>query len=212
MNAKILKNYSPQIPFYDPLGKFYIQTDGILMGSLLGLKISEYYVAHIKNIICNTKITKIIIYVQYIYDIFAVTQSNKKINKLKQTLEENPVLTFTAELNITKNIFLDSCNNNKFTTSLYKKKKKLVTTLVYSTITVECTPKYKIALIKNLIHTAFFISSSKTIFYKELVNNNSLNNLVDQQIKLYLCTINQNNRNNNNNNKTMIQKSNTQKL
>ena len=48
--------------------------------------------------------------------------------------------------------------------------------------------KYKIAIIKNLIHKAFYISSSKTIFYKELtnikqtlVNNNFPNNLVDQK-------------------------------
>ena len=52
----------------------------------------------------------------------------------------------------------------------------------------ECPQKYRIAIIKNLIHRAFYISSSKTIFYKELtnikqtlVNKNFSNKLIDQQ-------------------------------
>ena len=67
--------------------------------------------------------------------------------------------------------------------------------------------KYKIAIIKNLIHRAFYISSSKTIFYKELtnikqtlINNNFLNKLVDQQIKLDLHNIHKNKNNNTTNN------------
>ena len=64
----------------------------------------------------------------------------------------------------------------------------------------------KIAIIKNLIHRAFYISSSKTIFYKELtnikqtlVNDNFPNEIVNQQIKLYLQNIHQNNNTTNNN-------------
>ena len=59
----------------------------------------------------------------------------------------------------------------------------------------ESSRKYKIAIIKNLIHRAFYISS-ETIFYKKLTNvkqtlgnNNFPNKLVDQQIKLYLYNI-----------------------
>ena len=70
----------------------------------------------------------------------------------------------------------------------------------------ECPQKYKIAIIKNSIHRAFYIFSSKTKFYKELinikqilVNNNFTNKLVDQQIKLYLQNIHKNNTTNNNN-------------
>ena len=71
--------------------------------------------------------------------------------------------------------------------------------------------KYLIAMIKNLIQRAFYISSSKTIFYKELtninqplVNNNFPNKLVDQQIKVYLQNINKNNNTTNNNNTNRI--------
>ena len=73
------------------------------------------------------------------------------------------------------------------------------------------SPKYKIAIIKkNLFYRAFYISS-KTLFYKELiniketiVNNNFPNKLVDQQIKLYLQNINKNNNITNNNNTNRI--------
>ena len=67
------------------------------------------------------------------------------------------------------------------------------------------------AIIKSLNHRAFYISSSKTIFYKELSNikkslisNNFPKNLVDQQIRLYLQSIKKNNNTINNNNTNRI--------
>ena len=58
-----------------------------------------------------------------------VSQSYNEINKLKQTLEKDSLLKFTSEISIDKKIpFLDvltdSTKNDKFITSLYKKKKK----------------------------------------------------------------------------------------
>ena len=145
---------------------------------------------------------------------FIITLSYDKINKLKQTLEKkNSVLDFTTELNINrKNPFLDvltdSTINNKFTTSPYKKPTSYNSTLL--SYHSECRQKYKIAIIKNLIHRPFYISS-KTIFYKELtnikqtlVNNNFPNKLVDQKIKLYLHNIDKNNYTTNNNNTNRI--------
>ena len=74
----------------------------------------------------------------------------------------------------------------------------------------ECPPKYKIAIIKNLIHKAFYISF-KTIFYKKftnirqtLVNNNFPYKQVDQQIKLNLQNIHKNKYTTNNKNTNRI--------
>ena len=91
-------------------------------------------------------------------------------------------------------IWYKDCTDNKFTTSPYKKPSSDNSTLLnYQS---ECLQKYEIAIIKNLIHREFYISSSKTIFYKELtnikqalVNNNVTNKLVNQQIELYLHNI-----------------------
>ena len=74
----------------------------------------------------------------------------------------------------------------------------------------ECPQKYKIAIIKNLIHKEFSISST-TIFYKELinikqtlVNDNFHYKLIDQKIKLYLQNFNKNNNTTYNNNTKRI--------
>ena len=75
----------------------------------------------------------------------------------------------------------------------------------------ECPRKFTIAIIKIFIPRAFYISSSKAIFYKELsnikqtfVNNNFPNKLVDQQIKLYLHNIHKNDNTIKNNNTNKI--------
>ena len=155
-------------------------------------------------------ITKPKIFVCYVNNVFSATHFYDKINKLKQALEKNSVLNFTTELNINKkkipflNVLTDSNNNNKLTTSPYKKPTSYNSTLFnYHS---ECPQKYKIAIIKNLIHRTFYISS-KIIFYKELtnikqtlVNNNFPNKQVNQQMKLYLYNIHKNNNTTNNNN------------
>ena len=64
-----------------------------------------------------------------------------------------------------QNVLTESSNNNIFTASSYKK-----SSLYLTSIAIPPT-KYKIVFIKeNLIHRAFYISVSKTIFYKELSN------------------------------------------
>ena len=64
----------------------------------------------------------------------------------------------------------------------------------------ECSFRYKNAIINNLISHAKLISSSKTIFYKEienikqaLINNGFPNYIVDEQIKRIIKNVNQQN-------------------
>ena len=65
----------------------------------------------------------------------------------------------------------------------------------------ECPFRYKKAIINNLISRAKLISSSKTIFYKEvenikqaLINNGFPNYIVDEQIKRMIKNVNQQNK------------------
>ena len=65
----------------------------------------------------------------------------------------------------------------------------------------ECPFRYKKAIIHNLISRAKLISSSKTIFYKEvenikqaLINNGFPNYIVDEQIKRMIKNVNQQNK------------------
>ena len=92
---------------------------------------------------------------------------------------KNTVLNFTHELNKNQNKFFvdihirgnnnNNNNNNNFTTSTYKKPTNNNCTLSFKS---ECSSRYKKAIINQLISRAKLISSSKTIFYKEILKKN----------------------------------------
>ena len=80
-------------------------------------------------------------------------------------------------------------------------KTPLVITPVPSTLKVNAPSDIKKAIIHNLISRAKLISSSKTIFYKEvenikqaLINNGFPNYIVDEQIKCMIKNVNQQNK------------------
>ena len=80
-------------------------------------------------------------------------------------------------------------------------KNPLVITPVPSTLKVNAPSDIKKAIIHNLISRAKLISSSKTIFYKEvenikqaLINNGFSNYIVDEQIKRMIKNVNQQNK------------------
>ena len=111
----------------------------------------------------------------------------------KTPSKKNSVLNFTHELNKNNKIsfldvLIDTNNNNNFSTSTYKKPSSNNScTLNFKS---ECPFRYKKAIINNLISLAKLISSSKTIFYKEvenikqaLINNGFPHYIVDEQIK-----------------------------
>ena len=82
---------------------------------------------------------------------------------------KNSVPKFTHELNKISflDVLIDTNNNNNFTTSTYKKPSNNNScTLNFKS---ECPFRYKKA-INNLISHAKLISSSKTIFHKEVEN------------------------------------------
>ena len=111
-----------------------------------------------------------------------------EINTLQDTFQKNSVLNFTHELNKNNKIsFLDvliDTNNNNFTTFTYKTPSNNNSCIL--NFKSECPFRYKKAIINNLISCAKLISSSKTIFYKEvenikqaLINNGFPNYIVD---------------------------------
>ena len=126
------------------------------------------------------------------------------INILQDTFQNNSVLNFTHELNKNNKIsfldvLIDTNYNNNFTTSTYKKNSYNNSfTLNFKS---ECPFRYKKAKINNLISRAKLISSSKTIFYKEvenikqaLINNEFPNYIVDVQIECMIKNVNQQNK------------------
>ena len=118
-----------------------------------------------------------------------------------KTSFKKSALNFTHELNKNNKIsfldvLIDTNKNNNFTTSTYKKHSNNNTcTLRFKS---ECPSDIKKAIINNLISPAKLISSSKTIFYKQvenreraLLNNVCINYIVDEQIKRMIKNVNQ---------------------
>ena len=143
------------------------------------------------------------IYLRYVDDILILTNNINEIN-IQDTFQNNSVLNFTHELNKNNKIsflyvLIDTNNKNNFTTSTYKKPSSNNScTLNFKS---ECPFRYKKGIIRNLISRAKLISSSKTIFYKEvenikqaLINNGFPNYIVDEQIKRIIKNINQQNK------------------
>ena len=163
------------------------------MSPIVGLIFSNFYMSELENKIFNS-IKKPPIYLRYVDDILILAHNINKINILQDTFQKNSVLNFTHELNKNNEFsFLDvliDTNNNNFTTFTYKKtSNNNFCTLNFKS---ECLFRYKKAIIDNLI------SSSKTIFYKEvenikqaLINNGFPNYIVDEQIKRMIKNVNQ---------------------
>ena len=200
---KLLLTCTTEVPFYDHLGNIYVQTDGVSMGSVLGPIFSDFYMSDLENRIFNST-KKPPIYLRYVDDILILTNNINEINILQDTFQNNSVLNFTHELNKNNKIsfldvLIDANNNNNFTTSTYKKPSSNNScTLNFKS---ECPFRYKKAIIHNLISRAKLISSSKTIFYKELenikqalINNGFPNYIVDEQIKRMIKNVNQQNK------------------
>ena len=173
------------------------------MGSVLGPIFSDFYMSDLENRIFNS-IKKPPIYLRYVDDILILTNNNNEINILQDTFQNNSVLNFTHELSKNNKIsfldvLIDTNNNNNFTTSTYKKPSSNNScTLNFKS---ECPFRYKKAIIRNVISRAKLISSSKTIFHKEvknikqaLIDNGFPNYIADEQIKRMIKDVYQQNK------------------
>ena len=135
------------------------------------------------------------IYLSYADDILLLTNSTYEINTTQETFQKNSFLNFTQEININNKIpflgvLIDTNNNDRFITSTYKKPTDInPSTLNFQS---ECPFHYKRTIIK-LISRAKLLSSSQTIFLKELknikqtlMNNGFPNYIVDTEMKQFI--------------------------
>ena len=96
-----------------------------------------------------------------------------KLTQYKRSFKNNSVLNFTQEININNKIpflgvLIDTNKNDRFITSTYKNPTNInPCTLNFHN---ECSFRYKRTIIKTIISRAKLLSSSLTIFLKELKN------------------------------------------
>ena len=174
-------------------GKLYLQTDGVMMGSSLGPTFANFYMAHIEETVLSINpqtVPLLHAHARYVDDIFLVINSEIQLQELKQLFEDNSVLTFTSEKEKNNRLaFLDILLhkiNNTVLTSVHTKDTSTGECINFNCL---CPEKYKLSVIKTLLHRAFTVSSNWEIFHQEienikqrLVNNNFPNSVIDNAI------------------------------
>ncbi|KAF2348583.1 Reverse transcriptase domain, partial [Trinorchestia longiramus] len=196
---KLLIACTTECPFFHVDGTMYLQTDGVSMGSPLGVTMANFYMTALENKIleCSTDM-KPHKYCRYADDCFIVTDNIQSQEELKNSFERNSVLKFTSELGLKNKInFPDvhmEAKGNNYATSVYQKPTNAG---IYLHANSETPQRYKDSTIKALIHRTYKISSSWHLFHSSIVklkqsfiNNGYSNTLFDNLLRNYLLKVN----------------------
>ena len=183
--------------FFTFNNKFYIQVDGVAMGSPLGPILANIFLSHHEENWLNKCPIKFkpSFYRRYVDDIFVLFESSESADSFREYMSsKHQNINFTIEKeNVGSLSFLDikiCCKNSKFVTSVYRKptfsgaftncesfipthqKRGLLHTLLHRTCSICCDFK--------TFH--FEIDHLKTI----LIKNNYPLNFIDSCIKSFL--------------------------
>ena len=175
----------------------YKQVNGLAMGQPVAPTLANIFLCFYEEKWLNEcpPHFKPILYKRYIDDTFLLFQENNHVDlflsylntrhkciKFTKEVEENGVLNF-LDVEISK-------NNNEFTTSIYRK--PTFTGLMMNFLSFSPF-KYKINLIKTLIHRAYYISSSFLNIHREfakitniLEKNSFKKSIILKQMKSFL--------------------------
>jgi hypothetical protein len=140
------------------------------MGCVLGPTFANFYMGYIESKVL-TKATFPISYCRYVDDIFLNVASEEQLLWIKSNMENISVLKFTYEINnVNKLNFLDvhiniSEDKQSFVTSVYTKETNNGDCLNFLSL---CPFRYKIGVIKTMLHRAYCISSTWELFDLEI--------------------------------------------
>ena len=182
-------------PFTHIDSTLYVQTDGVSMGSPLGVTFANFYMTHIENkIFEDSPDLKPAVYCRYVDDCFIITENPENISTLILVFKQDSVLNFTYEVGENQQLnFLDvhvDGSQSTYKTSVYKKP---TNTEVYLNSCSECPARYKTNTIKGLINRYFKISSSREAFLSSIsslkqafINNGYSNSEFDRILSKFL--------------------------
>ena len=191
MLKKLLICCTKEAPFRAPNGNLYKQTDGVAMGSPLGVLFANFYMGCLERRILTSCNDPPYIYTRYIDDIFVDVRDNNHLEQLKEEFQNSSCLKFTTEININNSLpFLDilvTALAKKFHTTVYTKKTNMGLCLNAAS---ECPDRYTNSVINSYINRAFSHCSTWTAFHEELmrvsqilVNNGYKNKDIQSAIK-----------------------------
>ena len=165
---RMLSICTKESPFRCPEGKLYRQTDGVAMGSPLGVLFAEAYMAHVENEVFSGIATPHI-YCRYVDDVFVDIEDFDQLETLKTQLEAKSVLKFTIDSSVNNKLpFLDvdvDASSGKFITRVYRKPTNTGQCLSGQS---ECPDRYKKSVISAYVRRALKTCSSWDLIHQEL--------------------------------------------
>ena len=187
----MLRLCTTKAPFRSPDGNLFYQTDGIAMGSPLGVLFAQAFMAHVEQVVLDSgNVEKPALYCRYVDDVLVDVNSLSHLSQLKTQLEQASGLKFTTELSVGDRInFLDvsldgSCGT--FKTSVFRKPTDMGRCLNGDS---SCPDRYKESVISAYVTRAIKHCSSWTLLHVELrrvkqmlVNNRYPITMIDNYI------------------------------
>ena len=169
---RTLLEFATKKSFFLFNGKYYIQTDGVAMGSPLGPTLANIFLCHWEEIWlkkCPSKFAPQY-YKRFMDDTFVLFKSQddvKKFHKYISSRHKNMNFTFETEIDNTLP-FLDvlvSKDPDGFSTSLYRKP---TFSGLYSNFSSFMPIKYKMGLLFTLLFRGFSLCTDWSKFHSEL--------------------------------------------
>ena len=190
----MLRLCTTKAPFRCPQGQLYYQTDGIAMGSPLGVLFAQAFMAAVEEEVLQDSSVKPTLYCRYVDDIFVEARDMPSLQRLKARLEEVSGLRFTVEDSRANKIsFLDvtiDATDGNFITSVYRKPTNNERCLNGKS---ECPQRYKDGVVRAYVHRALKHCSNWPLVHQEiqrikqiLVDNNYDLATIDRQIQAIL--------------------------
>ncbi|XP_068226495.1 uncharacterized protein [Palaemon carinicauda] len=185
-------------PFTTHRGHMYLQKDGGVVGSPLGVVFVNFYMGVVEERVFS-QVECPLAYFRYIDDTFVKATSTEALENLRRTFENNSVLQFTLENSVDNSLpFLDvliSSTNEGFHTTIYTKPTNLGMCLNGES---ECPARYKASTIKAFVRRALIHCLSWTDTHKELeratqvlINNGYTNKQVQCEVRAAIDKWNQ---------------------
>ena len=171
--------------------EWYVQNDGVAMGSPLAPTLASIFLMNFEKAFSNNSNFMPRIYKRYVDDTFMVFENSDHIDQFLDFVNSlHPNIKFTYEKEINNRLsFLDVLihkTSSKFQTSTFK---KATDTGLYTTPMSFCDPKYKRNLLYNLINRTWRIASDFQSAIKDINNlaialqkNGFSDNIISQAI------------------------------
>ena len=188
---KMLRVCTTEAPFRSPDGSLYLQTDGVAMGSPLGVLFANAYMAKVEDDVISSLDPPPHIYRRYVDDMFVEVGDENDLEQLRLKFEDRSLLHFTKEVGIGNKLpFLDvevKIADGQHQLSVHR---KLTNQGKCLDARSECPERYKTGVIRSYVRRALLTCSTWQLVHQELqklkqtlVNNHYSCQEIDKEVR-----------------------------